>query len=147
VGSTQAESLPPRQQPHRVRRTRLQSALVETVPPGMIHLKKALKSLVDLGDSVQLNFEDGSEVHADLVVGADGIRSVGPISIIIGIPHLHIKIVCQRQRVPRSHDEIHRHYHLENTCPAFEGSTFTGREHYHDLVVRQGWPCVHVTRR
>jgi salicylate hydroxylase len=54
----------------------------------MIHLKKALKSLVDLGDSVQLNFEDGSEVHADLVVGADGIRSVGPISIIIGIPHL-----------------------------------------------------------
>ncbi|KAM0708431.1 hypothetical protein Q7P35_005083 [Cladosporium inversicolor] len=75
LGSTQAESLPPRQQPHRVRRTRLQSALVETVPPGTIHLKKALKSLVDLGDSVQLTFEDGSEVHAHLVVGADGIRS------------------------------------------------------------------------
>lgn len=78
--------MPPRQQPHRVRRTRLQFALVETVPPGTIHLKKALKSLVDLGDSVQLTFEDGSEVHADLVVGADGIRSVGPISIVVGIP-------------------------------------------------------------
>jgi len=50
---------------------------VETVPPGIVHLKKALKSLVDLGDSVQLTFEDGSEVNADIVVGADGIRSVG----------------------------------------------------------------------
>jgi 2-polyprenyl-6-methoxyphenol hydroxylase-like FAD-dependent oxidoreductase len=59
---------------------------VETVPPGIIHLKKALKGIVDLGDSVQLNFEDGSEVHADLVVGADGIRSVGPINIVIRIP-------------------------------------------------------------
>ena len=77
--------MPPRQQPHRVRRTRLQSALVETVPPGTIHLKKALKSLVDLGDSVQLTFEDGSEVNADLVVGADGIRSVGLIIIITKI--------------------------------------------------------------
>lgn len=71
-----AVSLPSRQQPHRVRRTRLQSALVETVPPGIIHLKKALKHLSDLGDSVLLSFEDGSEVDADLVVGADGIRSV-----------------------------------------------------------------------
>lgn len=77
MGATQAEALPPRQQPHRVRRTRLQSALVETVPPGLIHLKKALQSLVDLGDSVQLVFDDGSEVNADIVVGADGIRSVG----------------------------------------------------------------------
>ena len=77
MGSTQAEALPPRQQPHRVRRTRLQAALVETVPPGLIHLKKALKSLVDRDDSVQLVFEDGSEVNADIVVGADGIRSVG----------------------------------------------------------------------
>jgi salicylate hydroxylase len=76
VGSTQAESLPPRQQPHRVRRTRLQSALVETVPSGIVHLKKALQHLSDLGDSVRLSFEDGSSVDADLVVGADGIRSV-----------------------------------------------------------------------
>ena len=86
VGSTQAESLPPRQQPHRVRRTRLQSALVEAVPPGTIHLKKALKSLVDLGDSVQLIFDDGSEVYADIVVGADGIRSVGSLCLVEVFP-------------------------------------------------------------
>ncbi|KAM0724168.1 hypothetical protein Q7P37_000050 [Cladosporium fusiforme] len=75
VGSTQAASLPPRQQPHRVRRTNLQSALVETVPPGIIHLRKALKHLNNLDEGVRLSFEDGSEVEADLVVGADGIRS------------------------------------------------------------------------
>jgi 2-polyprenyl-6-methoxyphenol hydroxylase-like FAD-dependent oxidoreductase len=31
----------------------------------------------DLGGSVRLTFEDGSHVNAELVVGADGIRSVG----------------------------------------------------------------------
>lgn len=54
----------------------LQSALVETVPPGIIHLKKALKGLGNLDHGVRLSFEDGSEVEADLVIGADGIRSV-----------------------------------------------------------------------
>jgi 2-polyprenyl-6-methoxyphenol hydroxylase-like FAD-dependent oxidoreductase len=39
-------------------------------------LKKDLKRLSDLGDSVRLSFDDGSSVDADLVVGADGIRSV-----------------------------------------------------------------------
>lgn len=76
VGSTQAAALPPRLQPHRVRRTALQSALVATVPPSIIHLKKTLKHLTNLDDVVHLKFEDGSEVDADLVVGADGIRSV-----------------------------------------------------------------------
>ncbi|WYZ36211.1 hypothetical protein EsH8_XI_000094 [Colletotrichum jinshuiense] len=61
----------------RVRRTRLQSALLDRVPEGIIQLGKRLKSLDDLKDGgVGLKFEDGTSVTADMLVGADGIRSV-----------------------------------------------------------------------
>ncbi|OJJ01300.1 hypothetical protein ASPVEDRAFT_150132 [Aspergillus versicolor CBS 583.65] len=62
----------------RARRTRLQSALLEKVPPGIIQFSKKLVSLQDLGENkgVHLTFKDGTETTADLVVGADGIRSI-----------------------------------------------------------------------
>lgn len=68
---------PLRYQPRRVRRTRLQSALVAKVPAGIIQLNKRLISLEKLENGkVQLVFQDGTDAIADLVVGADGIRSV-----------------------------------------------------------------------
>lgn len=61
----------------RVRRTRLQSALLARVPPGVIRYNKKLLSLQDLeGKGVHLAFLDGTEAVVDLVVGADGFRSV-----------------------------------------------------------------------
>lgn len=61
----------------RVRRTRLQAALIGKVPEGIIRLRKRLVQLTDLESvGVKLGFEDGEEVVADLVVGGDGIRSV-----------------------------------------------------------------------
>lgn len=43
----------------------------------MIRLSKKLERAVDLGDDgVELVFGDGTSEIADLVVGADGIRSV-----------------------------------------------------------------------
>lgn len=77
VATNPPPDLPLRYQPHRVRRTRLQSALKDTVPPGIIQLNKRLVSLTNIeGGGIRLQFEDGEEVEADLVVGADGIRSV-----------------------------------------------------------------------
>jgi 2-polyprenyl-6-methoxyphenol hydroxylase-like FAD-dependent oxidoreductase len=56
----------------------LQSALLAHVKPGIIHLCKKLVSISDQGeDGVELRFQDGTVATADLVVGADGIRSVG----------------------------------------------------------------------
>ncbi len=65
----------------RARRTRLQSALLEKVPPGIIQFSKKLVSIHDLGENkgVRLIFKDGTETTADLVIGADGIRSVGAL--------------------------------------------------------------------
>jgi salicylate hydroxylase len=68
----------PKYRGQRVRRTRLQNALKKQVPEGTIKLRKRLSSVTDLGaEGVRLVFEDGEEVVADLVIGADGIRSVG----------------------------------------------------------------------
>lgn len=76
IGSTSESSFPPRQQPHRVRRTRLQSALVGKVPHGVTELQKRLQTIENVTQGVKLSFEDGTVYEADLVVGADGIRSV-----------------------------------------------------------------------
>ena len=61
----------------RTQRTKLQSALLSHVPPGVIQLSKKLSKIVDKQNKgVELHFKDGSVAEADLVVGADGIRSV-----------------------------------------------------------------------
>lgn len=61
----------------RTQRTKLQSALLAHVPAGVIQLSKKLENMKDLGDDgVELTFADGTRETADLVVGADGIRSV-----------------------------------------------------------------------
>lgn len=61
----------------RARRTRLQSALLDKVPEGLIQFNKKLVSLEDLpGAGVRLVFDDQTDTLADLVVGADGIHSV-----------------------------------------------------------------------
>lgn len=69
----------------RTQRTALQAALLAHVPAGVLQLGKKLTALVDLdngdgdgdggGGGVRLEFADGAAAVADLVVGADGIRS------------------------------------------------------------------------
>lgn len=63
--------------PVRTQRTALQSALLAHIKPGVIQLSKKLAKIVDKGtEGVELSFKDGTVATADLVVGADGIRSV-----------------------------------------------------------------------
>lgn len=61
----------------RVRRLVLQEVLAAKVPRGLIEFNKKLVALQDLGiEGVRVLFADGTETTADVVVGADGIRSV-----------------------------------------------------------------------
>jgi salicylate hydroxylase len=56
----------------------LQAALGAQVPKGIIRFNKKLVSMENLEyGGVRLVFQDGTETTADLVIGADGIRSVG----------------------------------------------------------------------
>lgn len=51
--------------------------MADKVPENLIEFNKKLVALEDLGkDGVRVSFEDGTERIVDLVVGADGIRSV-----------------------------------------------------------------------
>jgi salicylate hydroxylase len=63
--------------PIRTQRTELQYALLRTVKPGVIRYGKKLERIENLGmDDVGLFFGDGTRETANLVIGADGIRSV-----------------------------------------------------------------------
>ncbi len=60
-----------------MKRLVLQEALAAKAPRHLVEFNKKLVGLKDLGkDGVRVSFEDGSETVVDLVVGADGIRSV-----------------------------------------------------------------------
>ncbi|MFG2408490.1 FAD-dependent oxidoreductase [Streptomyces brevispora] len=61
---------------HLIHRGDFIDALLGVLPEGMVHLGHKLESVQDKGDSAVLTFADGKTVEADLVVGADGIKSV-----------------------------------------------------------------------
>ncbi|KAJ5584622.1 uncharacterized protein N7459_004422 [Penicillium hispanicum] len=58
-----------------LRRASFLDALISLVPAEIVHFGKRLDRLVEEAEGVQLRFDDGSVVRADVVVGCDGIRS------------------------------------------------------------------------
>lgn len=68
----------PRHKFARIHRADLQKALLNKLPPSIIHLKKRVIG-VDASnkEEVTVYFEDSTSIKADLVIGADGIKSVG----------------------------------------------------------------------
>ena len=60
---------------HFVHRGDFIDTLLRVLPEGMLKMNHRLASITDNGDSATLKFENGVTVNADLVVGADGIRS------------------------------------------------------------------------
>ncbi|MGX4687723.1 FAD-dependent oxidoreductase [Streptomyces sp. JNUCC 63] len=61
---------------HLIHRGDFIDALLGVLPEGMVHLGHKLETVQDKGDSAVLTFAGGKTVEADLVVGADGIKSV-----------------------------------------------------------------------
>ena len=61
---------------HLIHRGDFIEALVGVLPEGMVHLGHRLEKIEDLGDHAVLTFANGTTAEADLVIGADGIRSV-----------------------------------------------------------------------
>ncbi|MBW8486390.1 FAD-dependent oxidoreductase [Actinomadura parmotrematis] len=49
---------------------------LKVLPAGSVHLGHRLESITDGGDRSTVTFADGTQVTADLVIGADGIRSL-----------------------------------------------------------------------
>ncbi|MEE4492562.1 FAD-dependent monooxygenase [Streptomyces sp. BE230] len=61
---------------HLIHRGDFIDALLSVLPEGMVHLGHKLESIQDRGDGAVLTFANGASVEADLVIGADGIKSV-----------------------------------------------------------------------
>ncbi|AAW41352.2 conserved hypothetical protein [Cryptococcus deneoformans JEC21] len=61
----------------RIERYKLQHALLGQIPEDFIKLSKKLKTVVESDDGVTITFKDGTAAGPfDLLIGADGIRSV-----------------------------------------------------------------------
>jgi salicylate hydroxylase len=60
---------------HLIHRGDFIDALLGVLPAGMVRVGHRLESVADRGDSSVLTFANGETVEADLVVGADGIKS------------------------------------------------------------------------
>jgi salicylate hydroxylase len=61
---------------HLIHRGDFIDALLGVLPEGMVHLGHKLETVRDKGSSAVLGFANGATVEADLVVAADGIKSV-----------------------------------------------------------------------
>lgn len=61
---------------HLIHRGDFIEALLSVLPEGMVRLGHKLESVQDKGDGAVLTFANGTSVEADLVIGADGIKSV-----------------------------------------------------------------------
>ncbi|AII07743.1 FAD-dependent monooxygenase [Rhodococcus opacus] len=61
---------------HLIHRGDFIDALLGVLPEGMVHLGHKLESVEDRGDRSVLTFANAETVEADLVIGADGIKSV-----------------------------------------------------------------------
>jgi salicylate hydroxylase len=60
---------------HLIHRGDFIDALLGVLPEGMVQVGHRLETVQDKGDSAVLSFANGETVTADLVVGADGIKS------------------------------------------------------------------------
>jgi salicylate hydroxylase len=60
---------------HLIHRGDFIEALVGVLPAGMVHLGHKLQRVEDRGDHAVATFANGRRVEADLVIGADGIKS------------------------------------------------------------------------
>ncbi|KAF7593206.1 hypothetical protein BBP40_011836 [Aspergillus hancockii] len=64
-----------RHQTARFHRGHLHAALLEHVPPEIIHLNKKVIFTDASHDGVTVRFADGTHTHGDILIGADGIHS------------------------------------------------------------------------
>jgi salicylate hydroxylase len=60
---------------HLIHRNDFIQALIGVLPEGMVKVGHKLERVTDQGERATLEFANGERVEADLVVGADGIRS------------------------------------------------------------------------
>jgi salicylate hydroxylase len=83
-------------------RTDLLDVLARSVPPDAVHLSARCEAVVPGPDGATARFRDGSEVEADVVVGADGIHSAVRASLFGPDAPRFTGKICYRSVLPAS---------------------------------------------
>ena len=106
---------------------RLYRALKDAFPAGAYHFDKTLVGLDDDGRRVTARFHDGSCAEADLLIGADGIRSTVRAQILPGVDPQYAGYVAWRGLVPEAKlpPELHREIFEHNMVCYPDGDAMT----------------------
>jgi 2-polyprenyl-6-methoxyphenol hydroxylase-like FAD-dependent oxidoreductase len=98
---------------------RVYRVLRDAFPPEHYHRGRGLKAFTQSGDGVTAHFADGGSVQADVLIGADGLRSTVRGQCLPDIVPLYAGYCAWRALLPES--AIPRDIHRE----LFEAMTFT----------------------
>lgn len=79
-----------------IHRAELLRVLVEALPPGTLHLNSRFVGFTQDAQGVTARFHDGSEARGDILVGADGIRSLVREQLFPGVPLRYSGQTCYR---------------------------------------------------
>ena len=79
-----------------IHRGDLQKVLLQNLGNATLHLNKRLQSLELLGNEVNLRFDDETQIAAEIVILADGMRSVGRKALFGEVGMRKPKHVCWR---------------------------------------------------
>lgn len=90
-------------------------ALATGLPAGSLRLGYKLAGIADRGDHAELTFENGEVVEADVVIGADGIRSLVRTALFSQVPPVFAGEHAYRVVI----DEADAHGLVTDTNPRF----------------------------
>jgi 2-polyprenyl-6-methoxyphenol hydroxylase-like FAD-dependent oxidoreductase len=79
-----------------ISRSVLHNILISKTKTGSIHLGKRLKSYSQNPDGISVEFEDGTVNHADFLILADGVNSVGRAQMLGAAPLRYAGQTCWR---------------------------------------------------
>jgi len=75
-------------------RAELQAVLTEALTDGTLHLGKRCKGVITSEEGAVALFDDGTEISGDVLIGADGIRSVVRETVVPNVPLRYAGQTC-----------------------------------------------------
>jgi salicylate hydroxylase len=84
-----------------------------------VHLNHKVTGFIERDDAVELNFERGVSAHGDILIGADGLKSVIRSQMVGNVPPTYTGDACWRITVPTG--RVPRDLRLEQAMSVFMG--------------------------
>ncbi|MFE4810674.1 FAD-dependent oxidoreductase [Peribacillus simplex] len=83
-----------------IHRADLLDLLVAHIPEDQLHLNHCLTEIIDHGNYVEVKFENGKTIEADIVIAADGIRSLVRNQVLGHVEPVYSGYLAHRVLIP-----------------------------------------------